>query len=447
MKLTSYKSHFAETITLALPVVIGQLGQVLMGVLDTAMIGVLGHVPVSAAGLANSIIIVLIVIGLGLTMAVSSLIASEKVQGHLLSCRDYLQQGTYIGAIVGCLFAAILYIGAPFMRYIPNQPPEDVVLAVGFMRTISFGIPFSMLFMIFKNFADGTKDTKPAMYITIIGLLINFIFNLLLIEGRWGFPRLELVGAGISTDICRVVMFVLMAGYLIFSPKYAAYHLLEGWGKWVKSHFMKILAIGIPSGMQYFFEVGAFAGAAILMGKLGSESRSAHQIAISIASVTYMFASGIATATSIRVGSAYGHNNKNEIQKAGFSGLILVLIIMSFCAGIFIIGKDFLPALFNITSTKVKNITANLLVIAAIFQLFDGAQVLGLGMLRGIQDVKFPTLITFISYWLVCIPAGYFMGFTLEMGTEGFWYAFVIGLGLAAIANNLRFWWLSKEAN
>lgn len=427
-----------------MPIVIGQLGQVMMGVLDTAMIGVLGHVPVSAAGLANSIIILIIVFGLGILSAVPSLVAAAKGQNDIIACRNYLQQGAYIGLIIGVIFGILLYVGAPYMQYIPNQPPEDVVLAIGFMRTIALGMPFSMLFMAFKSFADGTGNTKPSMYITLIGLSINFIFNILLIEGNYGFPRLELIGAGISTGICRVVMFLLMAGYVLFSPKYVAYHLLQGWGKWAKKQFLQILSIGIPSGLQYFFEVGAFAGAAILMGKLGSESRSAHQIAISLASLTYMFASGISGATSIRVGTAYGHKNNAEIQKAGFSGLILSLIVMAFFAIIFIIGKDFLPNLFNIKSEQVKITTANLMIIAAIFQLFDGAQVVGLGMLRGIQDVKYPTIITFISYWILCIPAGYFMGFTLKMGPEGFWYAFVLGLGVAAIFNNMRFWYLSK---
>lgn len=444
MKIASYKSHFAETISLAMPIVIGQLGQVMMGVLDTAMIGVLGHVPVSAAGLANSIIILIVVLGMGILSAVPSLVAAAKGQNDIAACRNYLQQGTYIGLIIGIIFGTLLYVGAPYMKYVPNQPPEDVALAIGFMRTIALGMPFSMLFMAFKSFADGTGNTKPSMYITLIGLSINFIFNILLIEGNYGFPRLELIGAGISTGICRMVMFILMASYVLFSSKYAAYHLLQDWGKWAKKQFLQILSIGIPSGLQYFFEVGAFAGAAILMGKLGSESRSAHQIAISLASLTYMFASGISGATAIRVGTAYGHKNNDEIQKAGFSGLILSLGIMAFFAVIFIIGKDFLPNLFNIKSEQVRTTTANLLIIAAIFQLFDGAQVVGLGMLRGIQDVKYPTIITFISYWVLCIPAGYFMGFSLEMGPEGFWYAFVLGLGVAAVFNNIRFWYLSK---
>lgn len=444
MNITSYKTHFRETTSLAFPIVIGQLGQVLMGVLDTAMIGVLGYVPVSAAGLANNLIILIIVFGIGILSAVPSLVAAAKGQNNLIACRDYLQQGTYISLIMGVLFAAIFYFGAPLLQYIPNQPPEDIILAVDFMKVIALGMPFFMLFFVFKSFADGTGNSKPSMYITLIGLSINFLLNLLLIEGKWGFPRLELIGAGVATDICRFVMFVLMASYVLFSQKYKAYHLLEGWGKWIKKELIKILSIGVPSGLQYFFEIGAFAGAAVLMGKLGSESRSAHQIAISMVSITYMFAAGIAGATSIRIGTAFGHQNRAEIQKAGFSGLILTLVIMIFFAFMLIIGRDFLPAIFSIESAYVKDTTSHLLIIAAIFQVFDGAQVVGLGMLRGIQDVRYPTIITFVSYWVLCIPVGHFLTFTLKMGVEGFWYAFVLGLAVAAIFNNIRFWKLSK---
>lgn len=439
----NYKQHFQKTTQLALPVVVGQLGQIMMGVLDTAMIGVLGYVPVSAAGLANGLFILLVVVGLGMMSAVSPLVAQAQAKGEKEDCRHYLQQSTYIAIVFGIVLGVIFYFAAPLIRQL-NQPEADVVLAIDYLRILATSILPMVVFLAFKQFADGLSDTRPAMYITFLGLGCNFILNYLFIEGHWGFPRWELNGAGVATVISRYVMMVLMMLWVFKSKKYALYALAQGWYQYAAKYSKEILKIGVPSGLQYFFELGAFSGVSVMIGWLGSEHRSAHQIAISLVSVTYMVASGISAAASIQVADALGREDKTDVKRAGFTGMGLVLVWMSVCAIFFILGKDVLPTLYNLEDTVVLTIASKLLIMGALFQLFDGMQVLGLGILRGIQDVTFPTIVTFFAYWAICLPLSYVLGFTYNYGVEGCWFAFVIALAFASVCHTLRFWYLTK---
>lgn len=442
--IQSYRSHFSGTIRLAIPVMIGQLGQVLMGVIDTMMIGGLGYEYVSASSLANSIFFIIIVTGIGITLAIAPLVAERAAKGDAAKCREILQQGTRIALIGGTILSCIVFFASPII-FTLDQPPRDAALAFSFLRVISFSAIPMLLFMSFKQFTDGLSDTVPAMLITLLGLGANVFFNYLLINGHWGFPALELVGAGIATFVARIIMAITMILWALNSSKYKLYDLKKGWNRLVGKTINKILKIGIPSGLQYFFEVGAFAGTAIMIGWMGSIYRSAHQITISIASVTFMIATGIAAASAIRVGDALGKHDISAIKRAGYSGLLLTLIFELFSALVFILGKDTLPHMFNIDNQEVLKITANLMVIGSLFQVFDGIQTTGLGVLRGIQDVNLPTFVTLVSYWVINLPLAYYLGFTLNMGVQGAWYSFVISLAIPAIAHTLRFWYLTRR--
>jgi MATE family multidrug resistance protein len=309
-----------------------------------------------------------------------------------------------------------------------------------------------MVFFIGKSFVDGLSLTKPAMYVTLLGLGFNVFANWLLIYGNWGFPRLELDGAGIGTLCARTFMAILMTIYIFRASRFKEFRLPWAGADW--DIIKKILRLGIPSGLQWFFEVGAFVAATVMIGWIGQEERAAHQIAMSLASVTFMFVTGFAAGASIRVGNALGRNDWNNVRKAGNSGLILAMGFMVISAIVFVIGKEWLPSLFLkvdpaaplvTNNAEVLRLAAYLMLVAAFFQIFDGAQAVGAGILRGIQDVKIPTLITLIAYWVIAIPGCYILGFTFDLGLNGVWYAFVGGLGVSAILLTSRFWYLTKK--
>lgn len=440
-----YARHFRETLSLSFPVIIGQVGFMLMGFIDNLMIGDVSYVHLSAASLANGIFFIVTIIGIGIIMAITPLIAEMHAAGNHEAVRQYFQQGTYVSVIQGLIFVLLNVLAAESLPYL-GQPPEDVELAYSYLHILSISALPMLLFRAGKQFAEGVSLTRPAMYVTLAGLAFNTLANWLLIYGNWGFPRLELDGAGFGTLASRTFMMLLMGAYLFTSPVFKEFKLMEGWGKIRRKVVRRILEIGLPSGLQYFFEVGAFIGASILIGLMadGSVQRAAHQIAIQFGALTYMIVSGIAAGSTIRVGNALGRKDALGVRRAGVAGILLGGIFMFGCALIFLIGRNYLPTLF-VSETEVLEIATVLMVIAAGFQIFDGIQAVALGCLRGIQDVIIPTWMTLGAYWGISIPLGCVLAFPFDMGAKGMWYAFVVSLFVASVLLTGRFWILSGK--
>jgi MATE family multidrug resistance protein len=440
-----YSPHFRATILLSVPVIIGQLGQVLIGVVDSVMIGGLGYEYLSAATLANSLYFIIVVIGMGVSLAISPLVAEAQGASEEDKAGLYLRQGVWVSLGMSLLLGGITF-GSSWLIFLMDQPPRDAALAFSYLQILSLSTIPMLFFLAYKSFADGLSLTKPAMFITFFGLIVNALMNWILIYGKLGFPRYELDGAGYATIIGRTAMMVAMIVYINRSKLFRRFSPAMRWREFDLYTIKKILAIGLPSGFQFFFEVGAFAGVAIMIGWLGAEYRSAHQIAISLASITFMFAFGLGTGATIRVGDALGKKQMGVARLAGFSGILLSVCSSLFFSLVFILGRYQFPKLFGIEDGLVLDVAARLLLIAALFQIFDGIQAVGISILRGIQDVQIPTLVAFAVYWLVCLPLAYFMGFTLKMGVDGMWYAFLIGLGLASVAHTVRFSMLTRSS-
>jgi MATE family multidrug resistance protein len=265
-----------------------------------------------------------------------------------------------------------------------------------------------------------------------------------MIFGHWGFPKMGLMGSCWASFISRVAMAIAMFSYVYYNKPFRVYREGFRFKNISKELTKKILAIGIPSGLQWFFEVGAFAFAVIMIGWISPKAQAAHQIALSLAATTYMMASGLSAAASVRVGNQSGLKNKEGVRTAGFSAFVIVMVFMGLMATSFILLRNYLPSLFT-KDADVINIASSLLVIAAFFQLSDGIQVVGLGALRGVKDVKIPTVITLIAYWVIGLPMSYVFGFKLNMGVQGIWYGLSIGLTFAAILLFLRFNHVSKK--
>jgi len=441
--ISNFKENFSKTSFLAFPVMLSQLGQVLVGVADSMMVGRLGAEPLAAASLANSIFFVVLMFGIGVSMSITPLVAMADGKNNPKRISRLFNHGFIINMASGTMLFLLIILSSPLLHHL-NQPEEVVVLSIPYLVIITFSLLPFMLFQTFKQFAEGLSQTKQAMYITLVCNVINVFLNWVMIYGNLGFPALGLNGAGWATLISRVLMGLFMLYYIIKSKRYIPYTISFRVKKLSFPMITKMLKIGVPTGFQFIFEVGAFSTAAIMMGWIGVTALAAHQIAINLASISYMMASGLSTAAMIRVGNQLGRNDIRTLREAGFTTFIMVAIFMSVTALIFILFREFLPSLY-IDDMEVIKMSATLLVIAGLFQLSDGIQVVGLGALRGMADVRVPTIVTLVAYWIIGLPLGYVFGFVLGMNEVGIWYGLLIGLTITGVLLLYRFHSLSAK--
>ncbi len=437
------KEHFKVTFALAFPVMISQLGQVSVGVADSMMVGRLGALPLAASSLANSIFFVILMFGMGISMGITPLVSVAEGKGKAKRISNLLGHSLWVNIITAVALTGVV-LGLSKGLHFLGQPEEVVVLTIPYLLVITASLFPFMIFQTFKQFAEGLSQTKQAMYITIFCNLVNVFLNWVLIWGMFGAPELGLMGAGWATLISRILMPIMMGYYILRSKRYIVYSLSLRLKKVSIPIVSRILNIGIPTGFQYIFEVSAFSAAAIMMGWIGVNALAGHQIALNLASISYMMAAGLSTAGMIRVSNLIGRRNMKGMREAGMVVFGMVLIFMFSAAMTFVIFRMFLPTLY-IDDPEVVSMAASLLIIAALFQLSDGAQVAGLGVLRGMEDVKVPTLVTLVAYWVLGLPLGYFLAFELGMAEKGIWYGLLIGLSITAILLFYRFHALSKR--
>jgi len=433
----NYKHELRETLKLAYPVSIGQLGHILLGIEDSLMVGKVGAVPLAAASLVNGLVFLIVVFGLGMSLAVTPLTAIASGEKKLNECSHIFNNSMLVNSAGALALFFLTFFSADLIIFL-KQKEEVAVAAISYTKIISLSIIPFMLFLTVKQFTEGLSITKPAMYATIIANVVNVFGNWVLIYGNLGFPALGLDGAGYSTLLTRLALVFVMFIYILKSKNFIQFHFFRFRSSWDTNIIKQLLRIGIPTGFQHFFEIGAFSASAVMIGWLGSKALAAHQIALSMAAVSFMIILGISTAGTIRVGSALGRRNRLEIRRSGFLAVVVAGLIMGLFGIIFIFLKDFLPKLF-ISDGEVIMIAANLLIVAAFFQISDGVQAVGLGILRGIKDVRMPMYISFLAYWVVGLPVGYFLGFTFGLGVTGIWIGLLVGLTLAAIFFTLRF--------
>lgn len=441
--MQNLKSHIAETVRLAIPVSIGQIGHMMMGVVDSLMVGRVGTVPLAAAALVNGLFFLVLVLGMGMTMAITPLVAIAKGEKNVDECGMILRQALLVNIVFALLLLLVIFFGADLIQYM-NQPPDVVEEARSYMKILAVStIPF-LLFQVYRQFLEGISVVKPTMIIAVAANLFNAFSNWVLIFGNLGFEPMGLDGAGISTFLTRTLMAIALMYYVINSPRFKEYNLTLRFKMINKKVIKKLISIGLPSGLQYSLEVGAFTFSAIMIGWLGAVPLAAHQIAINLASITYMIILGIGAAGTIRVGTALGQKNRNEMRTAGFTAIGLAITVMFFFALIFVVFRNFLPTLY-VSELPVIELASSLLIVAALFQLFDGTQATAIGVLRGLTDVKIPLLISFGAYWIIGVPVSYIFAFIFDWGTIGVWLGFLAGLSSVAISLTFRFNHLSKS--
>jgi multidrug resistance protein, MATE family len=445
VKLADYIPFYKRNLHLALPVVISQIGQVSVSLIDNMMVGHVGTTELAASSFANNVFMIGMFFGMGITFGITPLIGNAFGNGKINDVVIWLKNGifTHLAAAFGLsLIMFSVYFLLPFMR----QPISVTELAKPYYLLLCLSyVPF-MLFFSFKQFFEGIGNTKIAMHITISANLINIFFNYLLIYGKFGFPEMGLNGAGVGTLISRVAMPVLFFVYIVKTPDLKKYFVLAHHQHFSKQKIITLLKIGIPIAFQIIIEGIAFSVGAIMMGWLGEVPLAAHQVAIGLASFTYMISLGISQANTIRVSHQMGVKDYKALKMAAFASTQLVLVFMSSMGIVFIFTRNYLPFLFTVDPDVVK-IASGLLIIAAIFQVFDGLQVVMLSTLRGMADVRLPMFIAFFAYLVLGIPTSYVLAFKLMMGPQGIWYGYLLGLGIAGILFYLRFQYnLKKKA-
>jgi MATE family multidrug resistance protein len=447
-----YTKEFNYNLKLASPVMLGMLGHTFVSFVDNIMVGQLGSAELAAVSLGNSFIFIAMSLGIGFSTAITPLVAEADSENDFAKGKSSFKHGLFLCTVLSVLLFLMILLAKPLM-YLMKQPEEVVVLAKPYLDLVAFSLIPLIVFQGFKQFSDGLSMTKYPMYATILANVVNIILNYVLIFGKFGFPEMGIVGAAVGTLVSRFIMLFFLWWLLTKKEKSKAYvtqiKFLVLESKMVK----KIINLGLPSSMQMFFEVAIFTAAIWLSGTLGKNAQAANQIALNLSSMTFMIAMGLSVAAMVRVGNQKGLRDFIELRRIAQSIFLLGLALASVFALAFYIFHEHLPKIYVdlddvnnvVDSTEVIAIAAKLLLAAAIFQLSDSLQVIVLGALRGLQDVKIPTVITFVAYWLIGFPISYFLGKEEAMGSFGIWLGLLAGLTSAAVLLYIRFNYLTKR--
>jgi MATE family multidrug resistance protein len=452
MNLSTYTKEFSYNLKLAYPIILGMLGHTVVGIVDNVMVGKLGPDELAAVSLGNSFVFIAMSLGIGFSTAITPLVAEADGKHSVEDGRSAFHHGLYLCTILGVALFTLIFFSKPIIAYM-GQPAHVVELAKPYLDIVAFSLIPLIMFQAYKQFADGMSETKYSMWATILANFVNVFLNYLLIYGVWFFPKMGIVGAAIGTIASRFVMLGYMHYMMNLKEKFHPFFKGFDLKKIKKEVNIKIIKLGTPSAFQMFFEVALFTGAIWLSGSLGTTSQAANQIALSLASFTFMFAMGLSVAAMIRVGNQKGLNDYKKLRIVAMSIFLLAILLEIAFALFFIVFHNYLPALFvdmgNLTdlakNTEVVKIAGQLLLVAAVFQISDGLQVVVLGALRGLQDVKIPMYMTFISYWIIGFPISIYLGIFTELKATGIWIGLLAGLTAAAIFLYLRFNHMTKK--
>ncbi len=452
LNLSQYTKEFSYNIKLAYPVILGMLGHTLIGIVDNIMVGNLGSTELAAVSLGNSFIFIGMSIGIGFSTAITPIIAEADAEKNSSKIRSVFHHGLLLCTIIGVALFILIVLAKPIMYWM-NQPEAVVALASPYIDWVAFSLIPVIIYQGYKQFADGLSKTKYSMYAIFMANVVHIFFNYVLIYGIWFFPKLGILGAALGTVISRIMMVVFMHYLLKYNRELSVYFKEFRFSEIKKTVVKKIINLGFPSAMQMLFEVALFTSAIWLSGSIGKTSQAANQIALTLATTTFMFAMGLNVTAMIRVSNQKGLNDfKNLIIVA--RSIFLLAILLEIIFGIlFVVLHQFLPHLFLnmndslqvVDNKEVIFIASQLLLVAAVFQISDGIQVVVLGALRGLQDVKIPMYITFVAYWVIGFPISFYLGIYTELKAIGVWIGLLSGLTVAALFLYIRFERLTKK--
>jgi multidrug resistance protein, MATE family len=446
MNFSKYTNEFSQNIKLAYPIILGMLGHTLIGIVDNIMVGKLGSAELAAVSLGNSFIFIAMSVGIGFSTAITPIIAEADAEKNDKKIQTAFHHGLLLCTIIGILLFILIVLAKPLMLLM-KQPAEVVNLAYPYIDWVAFSLIPVIIYQGYKQFADGLSKTKYSMYAIFMANVVHIFFNYVLIYGVWGFPKLGILGAGLGTVISRIMMVVFMHFLMKHNAELKHYFKNFSFRDIKKTILKKIINLGFPSAMQMLFEVALFTAAIWLCGSIGKTSQAANQIALTLATMTFMFAMGLNVTAMIRVSNQKGLNDYKNLVTIARSIFLLAIILETVFAIFFVVFHNYLPHLFlNMENTnqamdnqEVIAIASKLLLVAAVFQISDGIQVVVLGALRGLQDVKIPMYITFVAYWIVGFPISYYLAMHTELKATGVWIGLLAGLSVAALLLYMRF--------
>ncbi len=436
---TDFRPNAAKILKLAYPVILGQLGIVLMGVADTIMVGDLGKESLAAVNQANNLFFMLSGLTFGVLFAISTLVSVKVGEKRASDGYTIYQSGIWVSLLLFVIqFVIMSVLIAQF--HLLGQTPEVNSLAPGYLKIVVWSILPLLLFLNCRQYADGLGHTKVSMVLTFLGLGFNVLFNWLFIYGHWGFPTMGVEGAAWATLLSRWIMTILGMYYVRYSKLMLQYIEKGRISFWeARKHTIEIWSIGIPIAFQTFAEWACFAISGIMVGWFGNDPLAAHAVALNAASVTYMIVTGIATAGSIFTGNAFGEKNYYKIKHLGQITLVLIVAFELFNAALFILLNKPIANLYRVEESVLPYILP-LFFLAAVFQVADGIQAGAMALLRGVKDVRWASIISMVSYWAVSLPLSYLLGVIFGDGVYGVWIGLTIGLFVAAIFGVVRFY-------
>ena len=439
--------HTKRLFQLALPVMITQAGQVSVQLFDNIMVGkLLGADALASVSLANGVFFSVFVLALGFSLAIPPLVAEAQSQNDHTMINRIFRHGFVLNIMIGLALVILMLFAMPILYHL-DQPEHIIPDTESYLRiTIISILPF-MVFQTMREVSEGLSFTIGVTKATIFANIINIVLNYIFIKGV-GMDSLGVDGSAYASFIARVFMVIFLFFVMRKHPSTKRYmdDFTLKTKLFQKKMFRKLIKLGVPTALQMFFEVTAFAAAAFICGLVSAKDIAAHQIALSMASFTFNLCIGFSIATTIMAGNRFGERNYRELRNVGINNLKIVFIFMVICGIIFIVGRDIFPTFFTQKEdVEVILLASQLLIIAALFQLSDGLQILALGILRGMQDVKIPSILTFVAYWIITLPLGYYLCVTREMGAYGMWIALGVGLTISAFLLIRRFLKLSQR--
>ena len=443
-QVANLRTEAGQLLTLGLPVIGSQLAQIAMNFVDTVMAGNLSPQALAAVALGSSIWTTTVLFVIGLLMAVTATVSQLFGAGRNEEIGRFVRQALWLSQGLG-MFCFIFIRNIDPLFFWLEIEHEIIPTTVGYLDAITWGLPAMCGFIVLRHCSEGVSMTRPVLLISLIGLLTNIGGNYVFMYGRLGLPAMGAVGCGWATALVMWMMLLSITIYLLVQPYYQRFYLFRRFDWPRRDYLVETLLLGLPIGISLFLEASLFATVALLMGSIGINAVAGHQIAINFASITFMVPLGLSMAITVRVGQAQGRGSPGEGRRSAFVGLVLALAFMAVSATTMLSFPETIVGIYT-DDPVVRTIAIDLLLMAAIFQISDGAQVAGAGALRGLKDTTVPMVITLVAYWGMGLPLGYTLGIERSMGPQAMWLGLIAGLTVAAICLNSRFYWVTRQA-
>ncbi len=440
--LSLWRTELTDTVRLATPIALTQLGQIAMMTTDLMLLGRLGAGIVAAAALAHTVLFAAFTLGMGLVAAVAPLAAQAFGARDPRGVRRALRVGMWASVLAGVPLTALQFWGTDILEAL-GQTPENAALAGRYLLGLGWCLIPAWVFMAIRGFMGAVNRPEPALWITLVAIPANLLLAWALIYGELGLPRLDLLGAGIATTIVNIAMCAVALVWCVTQHPFRKYRVLGRFWRFDAPVFRKLLVIGLPISGAYLLEFGVFAAAALLMGTIGTTALAAHQIALQIAAVLFMVPFGISIAATVRVGHAVGRRDAAALRRAGFAALVLGASFMAIMTSFVALGRDVLPVLFLGAQTPETaatfHLTATLLLVGMFFFIADGLQTVAAGALRGLNDTRVPLLFATLSFWVIGFTGCWWLGFRAGLGAVGVWIGLTVGIMAFAVLLVTRF--------